>query len=246
MKRSLYETVYSGLDVDSDLMGLCLKYGIDMDTLKAILHQKIVRETMHNHHKIKTQANKIARQWQAGKSILNLSKELNYPPVMTAWMILEARGLTRIHFKIILRDPNIIKDPRLRREVSEAIKKDVVYSPSAISEQVTRSKMVEETIRNWLAGRKIPYIDEKEAKEKKQVKTPDFLLKKTIHHDGRKINWVECKASFGDDAEINRDYRKQLRHYIDLYGSGMAVYWYGTIDDITLKDISIASSELFK
>lgn len=244
--RSVYETVFGGLGFDSDLGGLSVRYGVDLDALKAILHQKIVRETMHNHHKIKKQANKISRQWQDGETINSLSQKLNYPPVMTAWLILETKGIQRSHFKGILRNPNVIKDPRLRREVSEAVRQDMVYSPNAISGQMERSRMVEETVRNWLAGMKIPYIDEKEAKEKKHEKTPDFLLKKTLHHDGRKIHWVECKASFGDDAEIRRDYNKQLRHYIDLYGSGMVVYWYGHIEDIKLKDIYLTTGESFK
>jgi hypothetical protein len=246
MKRSVYEIVYAGLGVGSDLGALSLKCRVDADTLKAILHQRIVRETMHNHHKIKNQAHKLTSLWHAGESILQLSEKLKYPPVMTAWLILEQKNLNRRHFQAILRNPQAVKDPRLRRELSEAVKKDVVYSPQAISSQMERSRMVEETVRSWLAGKKIPYIDEKQAKENKQAKTPDFLLKKTLQHDGKTVHWVECKASFGDDAEINRDHRKQLRHYVDLYGSGMAVYWYGCIDDIKLKDIQITTGEFFR
>lgn len=165
---------------------------------------------------------------------------------MTAWLILESKGISRGQFRTMVRNPDAIPNSRLRKEISAAVKKDIVYSPDAISSQIKRSKMVEEKIRSWLLKKKISFIDEQEAKEKKHAKTPDFLLKKTLTYGKQKIHWVECKASFGDIAETRRDYKKQLKHYVEIYGMGIVVYWYGFLSNITLKDILIVSGELFK
>jgi hypothetical protein len=246
MDSGEYRIVYGGLEVGSDLAALSEKYGLDIDILKAILHQKLVRETMHSHHKIQANAKNLKKQWEGQESFMDIAKKINFTPVMTAWLILESKGIHRTQFRAMTRTPEKIPDNRLRKELIEALKNDLVYSPDAIANQVKRSKMVEEAARNWLNERKIPFIDEREAKEQKHAKTPDFLLKKTFIYDKQKIHWVECKASFGDAMETDRDYKKQLRHYLDLHGPGLVVYWYGFLSDITLNDVAIVSREFFQ
>jgi hypothetical protein len=240
-----YKIVYGELGVGSDLRELSVRHGLKIDTLTSILHQKIVRETMHKHHKIQAMAHKLKNRWQQGETIPELAKEINFPPVMTAWITLEAKGLSRSVFRAMLKNPDRIPDKRLKKEITTAIKQDLVYSPDAIADQMKRSKMVEEKIRKWLLKKGITFIDEKEAKEKNHKKTPDFLLKKTLPSEKQKIHWVECKASFGDETEVKRDYRKQLRHYVELYGSGIVVYWDGFLENIKLDNITLLSGEMF-
>lgn len=217
-----------------------------MGTLKAILHQRIVRQTMHNHHKHKKNAPQLRKTWENGETILEISKKIDYPPVMVAWLILEQLGTNRSKFREMIRNPEKIRENRLKQEITGAVEKDIVYSPQAIADQVKRSKKVEEKLGKWLQKQKIPYIDEQEAKKKNHLKTPDYLLKKPLEYKKQRINWVECKASFGDEYEIKRDHRKQLRHYVELYGKGMVVYWDGYLDQLKLEDIIITSSKPFK
>jgi len=241
-----YKIVYGELSVGSDLRELGVRFGLKIDTLTSILHQKIVRETMHKHHQIQSTAHKLKNTWEQGKTINQIAKEINYPPVMTAWLIMESKGLSRGVFRAMLRNPEKIPNKRLKKEILNAIKEDVVYTPQAIEGQMKRSKMVEEKIRKWLLKNGMTFIDEKEAKEKNHKKTPDFLLKKPMDFEKQKIRWVECKASFGDETEVKRDYRKQLRHYVELYGDGIVVYWDGFLEDIKLDNITLLSDEMFK
>jgi len=246
MDACLYETVYRGLTVESDVRGLSMKYGIDVDTTKVMLHQKIVRETMHHHHAIKNKAIALKKQWKEGKTILEIAKNVNFTPVMTAWLILEQEGISRSYFRALLKNPNAIKDARLRKDILVAVKRDIVYSPGAIASQVERSRMVEDCVRRWLAERSVSFIDEQEGKQRKQAKTPDFLLKKPLAFGSDKLHWVECKASFGDLVEVRRDYTKQIRHYVTLYGTGMAVYWYGIVDGMALPGVTLVTREMFE
>ena len=245
MDAGVFKIVYGRLGVGSVLDDFRSEFGIDLDTLKAILHQKIVRDTMHNHHKNRKQANLLLKRWNQGESILEIAKAINFSPVMTAWLILENQGVHRAQFRAMLRSPSRIQDKRLAKEITEAVKSDVVYSPEAIAGQAVRSKKVENAAREWLSKKKIDFIDEQEAKEKKHAKTPYFLLKRTFEHAGRKIQWVECKASFGDEYETQRDYKKQLKHYVDLYGPGLVVYWYGFVEGLELEGVSLVSAAFF-
>ncbi|MDD5111807.1 MAG: TPD domain-containing protein [Candidatus Altiarchaeota archaeon] len=241
MDSKLYKTVYERLAVGSDLGELSSTYGINIDTLNALLHQKIVRETMHNHHKIQSNAHTLAQQWKCGEPIMTISEKLNFPPVMTAWLILSARGISRSQFRAILRNPKGITDHRLQKELTDALKKDIVYSPEAIAERTAKGKMVEDTVNLYLTSLGMKFITEQEARQKNHAKTPDFLLNGALKFQDQAVRWVECKASFGDEFEVKRDYRKQLRHYASLYGSGLVVYWYGFIDGITLDKIILTS-----
>ena len=242
MDLALYKTVYSRLAVGCDLGELSRIYGLDIESLNALLHQKIVRETMHNHHKIQSSAHEFAQRWNRSETITSISEKINFPPVMTAWLILSYQGLSRGQFRAMVRDPGTLTDRRLQKELSEAVSKDIVYAPEAIAERTDKGRMVEEKLRQWLAGQGMKFITEQEARQKNHAKTPDFLLHEILSFKGHKIKWVECKASFGDEFEVKRDYRKQLRHYVDLHGSGMVVYWYGFLDNLAFDNILLASN----
>ena len=47
--------------------------------------------------------------------------------------------------------------------------------------------------------------------------------------------------------EVQRQFKKQLGPYLQYFGPGIVVYWYGYIDDITLgNDIKIVDETFFK
>ena len=68
--------------------------------------------------------------------------------------------------------------------------------------------------------------------------------------EGRKVCWVESKASFGDNTEFRYNSRKQLIPYTKMFGPGIVVYWVGKLDDLEcpegvyVEDISITGKTL--
>ncbi|MBP2030610.1 hypothetical protein J2755_001558 [Methanohalophilus levihalophilus] len=54
--------------------------------------------------------------------------------------------------------------------------------------------------------------------------------------DGKKVLWIESKAVFGNHSEHEHYIRKQFIEYEKLYGTGLVVYWYGYLDDISLDN----------
>ena len=98
--------------------------------------------------------------------------------------------------------------------------------------------------RQWLDAQGIGYRTEKDLRGE-FPKTPDALLDKPIVVNGWKVNWIESKATFGDRVEVNRNTKKQLSPYVELFGQGLVVYWFGFVDEITMEDgIYITDSSL--
>ncbi|MCX6695665.1 MAG: TPD domain-containing protein, partial [Candidatus Altiarchaeota archaeon] len=200
--------------------------------------QKIIRDTKRRYYHVKTAAPKLAREWGDGATLSALARKANFPPVLTASMILEHMNVTKNTFREYIQDPSRVPNPRLKTELVKALAEDLVYSPEGTTLMWERGKDVERRVKQWLNENRIKYITEYDAKKSQHIKTPDFRLESPVKMYGKWVNWIECKASFGDDVEARRDYFKQLVHYVDLFGQGIVVYWYGFLEG-ALKDSHI-------
>jgi len=237
MNASEYGRLYDSLNSLDDVRELS-KRGLDKDLLTVILTQKIVRETKRRFYHVKTMAPDMVRQWASGASISSIARKINFPPALTVQMMLQQMNFTKGDIKDYVRDPMLIKDERLRSELLRAVSEDLVYSPQGTAAMWNRGKDVEMRVKQWLTASKVRFITEYDAKKGQAIKTPDFRFELPVKIFGKWINWVECKASFGDETEVRRDYFKQLVHYVDLFGQGIVVYWYGYLEG-NLKDTHI-------
>ncbi|HOP08991.1 MAG TPA: C15orf41 family protein, partial [Candidatus Methanofastidiosa archaeon] len=166
---------------------------------------------------------------------------------LTASFILKNDGFTKRQFKELLHDPENIRQKRLKKEIEEVIESDFIYSPQGIENQKNRGIFCEEQIQKWLDERGIEYCTEEESRALERQKTPDFLLKCPMEYNGKTINWVESKGSFGSPYQTRYDYDNQLSHYVKLFGPGMVSYWLGYVDDIHMgKDIVMVDRRFFE
>ena len=106
-----------------------------------------------------------------------------------------------------------------------------MYSPWANELQFKRGTWGENQLHEWLDINDISYRTEKDLRGE-FPKTPDCLLDKPLRFNGWTLNWIESKASFGDFVEFNRNVRCQLNSYVELFGHGLVVYWFGHVDEI--------------
>lgn len=230
MNEDLYKRLYRRLNKKGDVFKLAEIFNIPQEVLFAILSQKIVRKTKRDYHGLKKQSPKLLNQWQSGKTLLKISEERKFSPVLVSSFILRESGITKKEFREYLRYPREIKDPRIRKEIIEILEEEVVYSPEAAEIQRRNGRTAERKIGEWLDRHHVNYITEDEARALHQ-KTPDFLLKTPFNVDRNSIMWVESKASFGDRIQMRGDYHRQLKHYAELFGRGLVIYWHGYIDD---------------
>lgn len=207
------------------------KLGLSEEFLLVIYTQKVSRDVKRRYYVIKKKLPIIKKEWDAGLSLCQLSKKYgDFPPLLLGFMLFTANGTTKRQFWTWVRDTDKIEDPRIKKEIAEACEADIVYSPKGMEIQKKRGKIGEEKLYSALAERNIEYRTEKELIGKVQ-KTPDALLVTPLRVGNFQINWIESKASFGDAVEVRHNSRRQFCKYVKLFGSGVAVYWFGVVKD---------------
>nr|XP_006811534.1 PREDICTED: uncharacterized protein C15orf41 homolog [Saccoglossus kowalevskii] len=87
---------------------------------------------------------------------------------------------------------------------------------------------------------------EDEMRSRGYDKTPDIKLEVPIAVDGQVVNWIESKASFGDEYSHNTYLKDQFWSYWNRFGPGMVIYWFGFIEELDIhRDRGILLKEDF-
>jgi len=248
MKLSEYQELYRKLATAEDIDFLAENFDYDKELLLVVHTQRIVRETTRKFYRVKAQARRLAWMWQNGASFVEVARKFDFPPILTALMILEQRKVSRKQFWKMIADPGQAKDRRLRGDLEEASRTDIVYSPDGTARQYARGRWGEAKLHSWLDARALTYETEKDLRSKYD-KTPDILLHKPIDMNGTRKYWIESKATFGDPYEIKRHIRKQMGPYSELFGDGVIVYWFGCVDDVkyeTPDGVDIVDASFFE
>jgi len=217
---------------------------LDEELLFVIYTQKVTRDATKHYYRVKHHIEKKhLKAWKSGKPLIKIAKEEDFPPTLIAFLLLRAKGVPRKEFWSMARNPEIIKNKRIKKEMEEVLKNDNIYSPEGSELQRIRGKVGESRLEKWLDSHGISYQTEEDLRGK-QAKTPDALLDKPVLINGWKTHWIESKAIFGDKVEIKRHIKKQLVPYTDLFGPGIVVYWFGYVNDYKLpKDIRFLDAE---
>ena len=250
MNYEEYRKLYAELKSPSDVERLSATY--DERMLDSLYTQKTTREVKKRFYMVKNAAPHMLKEWPKGKSIMDLSRKYNFPPLLVAMFIFLEDGASKKEFWSYVRDPTLLESPETADEVREAIREDIVYSPAANDRQKQRGLWGEDLLHQWLDGQGITYRTENDLRGTEFTKTPDCLLDHPVMYEGHKIYWVESKASFGDNTEFKFNSRKQLIPYTQLFGPGLVVYWVGCLDDLEcpkdvyVNDISVMDKKLQK
>jgi hypothetical protein len=232
LKYAKYAAIHRNLNSPKDAEALSKKHGVPRHTLMSILAHKMVRQTMRIFYKVKSRSKELHSSWEKGQSFMEISNMCKLAPTLCASFILSEKGFTKKMFRKAMLEPSGIKDKRLRKELAEAIREDFIYSDWASAEQRERGAEHEKRLGKWLKKHGYKFWTEEERAG--EEKTPDFLLKTSGKFKGKTVHWFESKGFFGDVVELKRNYDKQLKHYVELYGPGVVVYWLGFIVDARL------------
>jgi len=231
MKYEDYKNIYSQLKKPSDIDYLAHRLGLDRELLLVLYTQRTVRDATRRFYIVKKDIKKIAREWHRGVPMAKLARRINYPPVLLGLMLSAEIGLPRKQYWKYIRNPESCRDKRLRKELAEIAQEDIIYSPKGAEVQTERGKWGEKMLQEWLDKKKLKYRTEVDLRAT-HAKTPDCLLEKPIQIDGQKVYWIESKASFGDEIELRKNVRRQLKPYTDMFGTGAVVYWFGLVEGI--------------
>ena len=162
-----------------------------------------------------------------------------------ASLVMKNCELSRKNINWLFKNIDSIESRRLRKEVKKALEADHFFSPHAHEMQCKKGQMGESIIQKWLDDREMSYCTEEEIRAQGDGKTPDFVLEKPISIDEFKVSWIESKALFGDDFEHEHYMKKQFSEYVDLFGEGMVIYWYGYLDDLPANGYMVKNHSFF-
>lgn len=245
MKLEIFKDLYKKLNGYEDIKILSEEFKLSEETIFVIYSQKITRIATRRYYKVKANSKNLLRDWIRGKSFVSISKELSFPAVLTALLILLEYGISRKKYWRYLCEVENIGIERIREELKEVSDYDLVYSPKAMVLQRKRGEEFEEFVKNWLCKNNIEFLRENDLKPKNK-KTPDFFLKTPFEVDNFIVNWIECKASFGDDIEFRKNLKKQLLPYLTQFGTGIVIYKYGIIDELEkFNGIRVETEDFF-
>jgi len=172
--------------------------------------------------------------------IVRMSTQTEASPALTARMVLDAHyndvkndkqedpgGKSQV--SVMMKDTTLIEDGRLAMEVFLSTIKDDSYGHLAEAIKHSIGEEHEQKLKDILTRLDIPFTDEHVLRSQGYDKTPDIKLEVPIAVDGCIINWIESKALFGDPEAHSGYLRDQLWSYLNRFGSGMVIYWFGYV-----------------
>src|SRR2546428_5491708 len=138
MKLVEYQDLYRKLATPEDIDFLAENAGYDKELLLVIYTQRIVRETTKKFYRVKAQARRLAFMWQNGSSLLEIARKFEFPPILTALMVLEQRKISRKQFWKMINDLASVKDRSVRRAYHDGNRAGILYSPPGAAPQHPR------------------------------------------------------------------------------------------------------------
>jgi hypothetical protein len=242
MNIDAYEQIYAALNGAADVSIISEHFLEPPGVIDSILNQKVVENVKRNFPRVKKRGQIQLKQWKKGMTIVDLAKKNNLPATLMVTILLKEMEIPK---KSFLKNIDDSLDNRLSSEVKEAMESDYFFSPKAHDFHSEKGKMGEKILETWLISQNASFMTEEDLRAAGRSKTPDFLLDEALDIDGTKILWIESKALFGDVKEHQYYAKKQFNDYENNYGTGMVVYWYGFIDDISLNEHLIKDYKFF-
>jgi len=177
-----------------------------------------------------------------GKVLVRLGQQIGMAPALLARLILEYHllqteytgdvGPPRQVISNLMKNTTQITDPNLAIEVHMCVVTDEVYGPYVDTVKHSIGLEYEYILANELKKRNLAYLDEDQLRARGYDKTPDAKLEVPIAVNGHVVNWIESKASFGDE-DSHRGYLKdQFWSYWNRFGPGLVIYWFGFIEEL--------------
>ena len=206
---------------------------------------------MYSHSKLMRRANELSRRYNAGESVLALSKRFDAPPVNTFRAILTGRGWTKTRIKDTLnRNPSKLN----KRDLEQFKLAESVDRVSSVDQSDTQSaaEVFEDILCHYFDSlgvrfrRQEELLAEQKVSEGRAIITPDLLMLDDVRINGVPCAWIDAKHFFGADLKFPRKKtQKQVDRYVAEYGQGAIVYRHGFCGALRLKGaIQLDSSPL--
>ena len=180
--------------------------------------------------------------------IIHMANEIGVSTVLMARLILDGfirlgqlelnndllnNEQQKISISNLIKETHLLKNGRLAAEILECCAIDDDYGPSIDLIKNLIGIEYEIKLEHILVSKGITFVKEEELREKGFDKTPDFKLELPIYlSNGKCISWIDSKATCGDELAYNDYYESQFKYYLNRFGSGLVIFWFGFLSDL--------------
>ena len=210
---------------------------------KAILQEKSV----YSHRIMQSMGAKMYAEYKKGTSVVELSKNFDFPPMNIFRTILERKGWSKSRIRDTLREPSKFKE-RERKEFEEAEKADNVANVDQ-TERHQEADKFEDKIADWFESKGIrlrrqPELVKEQVQEHgRSINTPDILFLDHVVINGVPVAWIDAKHFYGADVRFQmKKTEKQMKRYCDEWGSGAIMFSHGFSSNIYLPGVLMLDS----
>ncbi|KAK9807801.1 hypothetical protein WJX72_009813 [[Myrmecia] bisecta] len=236
---------------------ISLRYSVPRETLFSIYSQDCQQRVKASSYRVQQSIATYCCRYQSGADILDLAAELDVAPcsLLRQLLLRLPWGLQRERITKVLRDPtclaNLVRPEageqaqlaagldRMQHDVVRCVEADQVCSPASDLIRHTMGVEYEVVLCRKLREVDIAFWSEDDLRDKGFHKTPDVKLQVPVAVRGRIINWIDSKATFGDERTHRHLIENQFDKYVNRYGPGAVIYWFGHVVDLDSDDVLV-------
>ncbi|KDO27332.1 hypothetical protein SPRG_07579 [Saprolegnia parasitica CBS 223.65] len=225
--------------VESYLRMLPITTNVTLNLRKQLLRMSLLVNT----HRVKRNKHKILAEYDAGKSLIDLSNSHNYPPVSLLRIILEARGFSPKAIRKALATPASLRY-RDQQELNKATHYDSIHrSDPFLGQPAYSADSLETTLTHFFKsqGIRVKTQDDLWVEQEKiygrPVISPDILLLDPVVINGVPVRWIDAKNYYGAHIVNKRLIAKQLASYVKEWGPGAVVFGMGFSDMMSIPGV---------
>ncbi|CAM9783371.1 unnamed protein product [Discosporangium mesarthrocarpum] len=249
--RLCLRSIEGGYDLNPALVA---EEGLPFDATQSLRRQMYSRHIRRIDWRCKQRTDEFLAYYRRGERILDIARRpgVSYSPYLLARVLV---GVLEPETPVaeLMRSPDQIIDSRLRGEVLLCLEEDRDYSPFINKARRTLGSEYEFILQQKLRAREVGFESESDLREKGAYKTPDILLQVPIGVLGpddqwRLVSWIDSKAMFGDEETFSQEHQSQLLGYVNRYGPGLVIYWFGFVETLLspsyrdfLEDVMVSS-----
>ncbi|ESN92760.1 hypothetical protein HELRODRAFT_108152 [Helobdella robusta] len=265
MERSVYKELLTFVHSNFHNVQKCIEDllilhpGHSRHTFYSIFNQEFQKKMKMTHH-LHTSLEKTNEYYlnylefkegaQKTCVLQNMAYQVGLSPFLMAKIIVErhlaiskfdGKSPSKSDVNSAMRNPDLLEDEALARDVSWCATVDDFYGPVAESIKMSLGHEYETILKNKLQEHGVPYQDEYQMRSRGYDKTPDTILQIPIAVNGHIVNWIESKALFGDVPSHEKYVKEQLNCYTNRFGTGLVIYWFGYLAELknSCKDIMV-------
>lgn len=236
---------------------LSKRFRVCEEALGSIFSQENQRRLIHSNRRLQDTYPLLQQRYLDGQDFLELCCESNWPPCFLMRRLLEMPPWHMARQKITeaLRNPELVHNlnkpdnasqtewedrlTRLQQDISTALLCDPGNSPSADITRRETGLLYEAKLCQSLKAAGLAFWTEDDLRSQGFFKTPDAKLQVPFLYKGQVVAWIDSKATFGGEYIHQQQLQEQYQKYVNRYGCGMVIYWFGVIDELVGRSKAI-------